>query len=201
MPASPLSPRIHQGYNREHPLPAFSSPARPASRDVCGNYSTQRHQLTIPQTPSRKADPMSISSIMSGNDDPAPSYPKPLQDSRRSSRASNSHPPKVDRRSSPPPPVTPVQTHTPSASSKPETLVNGHGSKAVEVNGAALSQGKARPDFLDVEAALTRIDMLEQSDVENAGFEDYRNEYKLRSQKRARELTEGEDGKRKVTLL
>jgi hypothetical protein len=143
---------------------------------------------------------MSISSIMSGNDDPLPSYAKPVQDSRRSSRASNSHPPKVDRLPSPPPPVTPVQAQAPLEFSKPETLVNGHGSKVVEVNGAVPFHGKARPDFIDVEATLARIDMLEQSDLETDGFKEYKNEYKLRSQKRACELTEGEGGKRKVSL-
>jgi hypothetical protein len=94
-----------------------------------------------------------------------------------------------------------VQTHTPFILSKPEPLVNGHDSKTVEVNGAVQFHGKARPDFLDVEATLTRIDMLEQSDLETDGFKEYKNEYKLRSQKRACELTEGEGGKRKVSIF
>jgi hypothetical protein len=70
----------------------------------------------------------------------------------------------------------------------------------VEVNGAVQFHGKARPDFLDVEATLTRIDMHEQSDLETDGFNEYKKEYKRRTQKRAGELTEGEGGKRKVRL-
>jgi hypothetical protein len=140
---------------------------------------------------------MSLSSIMSGNDEP-PSYSK-SQESRRSSRVAQ--PTQYGRPGSPTPTPTPAPAPaTPSESQPPpktqEKLVNGH--VKTEVNGTTVVDGKARPDPDELLVELTRIGAMDDGDIKLLGIENWKLKYELSSKKRILAVADAESGKRKV---
>ena len=148
------------------------------------------------QTPARKVDPMSLSSIMSGNDDP-PSYSK-SGESRRSSRATL--PAQLERLSTPTPTraLAPAPA-TPADRAQVTKMANGHIKVEAksEVNGTTVN-GKARPDPRKLLAELGSIDALEEADLKLLNVENWSVKYESSSKKRILATEEAETSRRKV---
>ncbi|KAF2434858.1 hypothetical protein EJ08DRAFT_724199 [Tothia fuscella] len=181
MSQSPMSPKIFHQY--VPPQPSFTSHERKASQE---------------KTPSRAADPMSLSSIMSGTDNDASATPyKPH-------KVKNSHiMPKQELLdpAPPPPPPTPIHNHNHIAvMSKMPALQNGDSGHAVGPP-SALPMLRARPEEKDVEAEIARIEQTDHSDVDAAVGEELVAIHRTRILKRAAELDAAEDVKRKRRRL
>ncbi|KAF2841586.1 hypothetical protein M501DRAFT_929765 [Patellaria atrata CBS 101060] len=184
---SPVSPRPFQLYNRA-PLP--NNPTASERRP-----SIDRHQ----KTPSRTADPMSLSSIMSGND-PEPentSYIPPKQRSRPSSKSSNFVPYAVrpEQALSHAHADTMVESRTPHDDHSVKPIQNGttsyNRSQFISPPSALVVSEK------DIEAEMAKIDSMDLSDVDGPGYETQRQIYKQRSQKRFLDVETVEREKRK----
>jgi hypothetical protein len=135
---------------------------------------------------------MSLSSIMSGNDDP-PSY---KQESRRSSRATI--PAQLDRPSTPTPtptlaPLAPAPS-TPAEREQLQNIVNGH---AKEPNGITVN-GKVRPDPRKLLEEIGSIDAMDDGDLMLHDVEGWSVRYKISTTKRILATEEAETGRRKV---
>ena len=133
---------------------------------------------------------MSLSSIMSGNDDP-PSY---KQDSRRSSRATI--PAQLDRPSTPTTALAPLAPapSTPADREQLHKIVNGH-----KENG--IVNGKVRPDPRQLLEEIGAIDAMGDADVVLQDAEAWSVKYKINMTKRILAVEEAETSRRKVCLL
>ena len=151
--------------------------------------------------PGRTADPMSLSSIMSGNDDePAARYSaKQSQDSRRSSLGSGHHVPlKLEHAPSPTLASAPLHvTHLLAPSPQEHPVTNGVIGPDHSATLTAL-HARSKPDEREIEAELARIDAMDISDPDSPGFEDWKEEYRQRGLKRQLQVAEAEAGRRKV---
>ncbi|KAF2755891.1 hypothetical protein EJ05DRAFT_467329 [Pseudovirgaria hyperparasitica] len=175
---SPISPKVYQAVNNTAGQPSAASHSRQASQEMASS--------------SRKADPMSLSSIMSGTDtEPAaqslqrkpsktsiPTAPTEYADVAATS-------PKVER------PVSRSTAVLPRSPEKP--VANGVSYSVVQRPPVHVPQ----PDERDVELELMRIDSKDLSDVEGPGWEAEKEEYKQRGLKRALAIELQESGKRK----
>ncbi|KAF2004418.1 helicase SWR1 [Amniculicola lignicola CBS 123094] len=187
---SPVSPTVYQSLNRGAVQPPPS------------NYARRPSVKEEAPPPTPRADPMSLSSIMSSGADPEPptkSQPLPSinPEPRRLSKASSTHPlyVKQEGMASPAPadvpmhdgsilhrPYEPMAPVNPAPPVAPHTIVPG---------------AMPEPDQAQVEAELARIETMEMSDVDGPGFEAGKEEHIQRSKKRAMEVEEAESGKRK----
>jgi hypothetical protein len=134
---------------------------------------------------------MSLSSIMSGNDEAPYSMPR----SRVSSRASHTQPPYADAPKSPGLPV--AQNNTPASPKVAVTPMSNGNSVKAETNGYAESLHRPDPD--EVLAALEQIDSQSLRKVRIHDLERFATEYKLRGTKRVTTLFSEESKKRKVS--
>ncbi|OCL13572.1 helicase SWR1 [Glonium stellatum] len=187
MSHSPVSPPMYQQLNRG----AVQPPQQ--------NY-TRRPSVTETQTPTRTADPMSLSSIMSGADPDPPAStsfpPHATQPSRRSSKASTAGPLQVKQEmvASPAPPDLPMNDNiTVLQRSFDHTIMNGD----IHPARSHIPRDILVPDESAVEAEIARIEAMELSDVEGPEFEEERQEYIKRCKKRAFDLENAELVKRK----
>ncbi|KIW09527.1 uncharacterized protein PV09_00402 [Verruconis gallopava] len=172
---SPISPRPYVQTN-------FAQSQPP--------YIQHDRRSPVEKTPSRPADPMSISSLMSNEDTPVH---RNVSHSRRSSRASNGHTVlKQERPPSPPsksvPPTHHVQVVPPAPAS-----VNGDVHEPVQ----PLSYSRSRADGREVDLELARIDAEGDSDLEADARIRWRQDYVERGIKRTLALAKGEEEKRK----
>jgi hypothetical protein len=135
---------------------------------------------------------MSISSIMSGNDDP-PAYPA---QSPPSSKASHRQPPYIERASSPPP--VPLSSYRAPPSPKPESLALNGNSVKVETNGH--SSSIFRPNGLDISIALDKIPSSLKT-THPKDMDDYTEEFTTRGSKRIAAVYGDESKRRKVSHL
>ncbi|KAF2866618.1 SNF2 family N-terminal domain-containing protein [Massariosphaeria phaeospora] len=188
---SPVSPTVYQARNRGAVQPPPSNYARRPS---------MKEEVSATRAPPPvRADPMSLSSIMSGAEPDPPTKAQQLPpinpEPRRLSKPSTAHPlyVKQEAMASPAPADLPLQD-------------NGAHSRVYEdmppVGGASLPpQGVPReipvPDEAEVEAALARIETSEMNDIDGPGFEHEREEYFEHTRKRAIELETAESSKRK----
>ncbi|OCK98141.1 uncharacterized protein K441DRAFT_685116 [Cenococcum geophilum 1.58] len=187
MSHSPVSPPMYQPLNRG----AVQAPPP--------NY-TRRPSITETQTPTRTADPMSLSSIMSGADlDPPASTPYPphaMQQSRRSSKTSvtNSLQVKQEVVASPAPPDLPMNDNI-TVLQRPfeRTIMNGD----IHPTPSHIPRDIPVPDESAVEAEIARIETMDLSDIEGPEFEEERQEYIKRCKKRSLEVETAESVKRK----
>ncbi|KAJ9663933.1 putative DNA helicase ino80 [Coniosporium apollinis] len=194
-PSHPYSGRTELPPHSPTPPKAYHSTSRSAMRSTPATHA----RVPSRETPSR-ADPMSLSSIMSGDNDDRPttsSYPPPASDSRRSSKAAMNPPVKIKEESTATPISHETRTKDAPIDDEHDTIhVNGYVSEAPRLPTPA---GVARPpvDEKAVEAELAAIDATDHSDVEGPGFEEERRQYSQRSLKRALEIEQGEGEKRK----
>lgn len=162
--------------------------------------SNYARRASVTETPARAADPMSLSSIMSGADPEPPAAtpysPVITQQSRRVSKASSTNPLQVKQEiiASPAPPELPMQENI-TVLRKPsdQTLINGD----LNHQPSHIHREVPIPDETAVEAEIARIDTMEMSDVEGPGFEEEKAEYILRGKKRSLEIESAEIVKRK----
>jgi hypothetical protein len=151
---------------------------------------------------------MSLSNIMSNTDHapPAPSAytPLPAQESRRSPKTSNNHiMPKQDHITSPVPPHTPLHVQN-SIDDIPQTALQPlpNGNKDITSDTIALVQAtlaRPRPDEKEVESEIAKIDVANVVDIDPQRQEEWKENYRQRSIKRANDVEAAEEGKRKVS--
>ncbi|KAF2669414.1 hypothetical protein BT63DRAFT_413848 [Microthyrium microscopicum] len=174
---------IHPPPSAMYSNPAYSSPTRPPAKE----------------TPPRRADPMALSSIISGNnEEPSPSYGKPPSaERRRSSSKPSHHPIKLDPISTSsqaiaPGPVTPDFP----SKSQGKQMANGHSD--VHMNGATngTTSSKHRPDPQDMALALRSLDDSDDG-VSPVELDTWKDDFKGLGKRRASELTEKEEQHRK----
>ncbi|QDS70244.1 Putative DNA helicase ino80 [Venturia effusa] len=192
--ASPMSPRVYHappsGYMSHERRPSID--VRTYNLRVVDKKSTD---TTLQKTPSRAADPMSISSIMSGNEPEPPAY-----NSRRSSRASVNHTAmKQEHVAALAPPHTPTQAHTHMAPAA-APLLNGDAHHAV-AHPPVLPLPRPKPDEKEVEAELAKLESSDLGSLDAGAQEIWREEYIQRSLKRTRDLGFNEAAKRKRRRL
>ncbi|KAF2263917.1 helicase SWR1 [Lojkania enalia] len=187
MSRSPVSPTVYQPLNRGAVQPPPSNyPRRPSVKDEA--------------PPPPRADPMSLSSIMSSGADPEPptkSTPLPpinVEDHRLSKPSTaNALFVKQEAMTSPAPTDLPLQDHT--------ALNRGY-EHMPPIGGVPPLQRLVprelpQVDESQVEAELARIETMEMSDVDGPGFEADKEEYLQRCRKRALDVENAEASKRK----
>ena len=151
------------------------------------------------KTPSRPADPMSISSLMSNDDGPVHRH---VSHSRRSSRASNGHVPGF-KQERPPSPLPPP--HMPAANPlhmipKAPTPVNGDMALAAAVQPVP-SRAWSRPREGSIDGHLANIEAAEDFTPTAKELALWKDEYAQRGIKRSHELNAAEAAKRKVETI
>jgi DNA helicase INO80 len=203
MSHSPVSPSVYQSMNRgavQPPPPNYAR--RPSVKDeVSKTTSNHSHHLTTTQAPPpARADPMSLSSIMSsGNDNDPPAKP------HQASSLNHDYPPSK--------PLNPLFVkQEPMPSPAPADLAphdNGIMQRAsyepmqpLGVPHSAQYFAPPRelpvPDEAEIEAALAHIETKQMNDLDASGAPIEHEEWKERSNKRSLEVTNGETAKRKV---
>ncbi|KAF2854405.1 hypothetical protein T440DRAFT_465374 [Plenodomus tracheiphilus IPT5] len=186
MSHSPVSPSVYQSMNRGAVQPPPNYASRPSFKEEA--------------PPPARADPMSLSSIMSSGADNEPtpkSQPLPPI-------ASDTY-----RLSKPPPNPQFVKQEAMLSPAPADLLPHANGYHAQGAYEAmppvgslpVSSQSAIRelpvPDEAAVEAALVHIETKQMNDLNDSGTLHEHEEYKLRSQKRALEVANAESGKRK----
>lgn len=198
---SPTAQSAYQGISSAQQPLSTSNHSRGPSADV-GNHAHQAAaQEPPPQTtPSRTADPMSLSSIMSDTDTkPAIpnrfSAPAPQQQAVSQPKPLAPPPLKVEEEASVPKLVQEAPRHrnVSSKTNQNKEATNG-------VHSTPLQPISANIDERMIEAELAKIENMELSDVEGPGFENEREEYRQRGLKRSWALDATETIKRKVGL-
>jgi DNA helicase INO80 len=202
---SPVSPSVYQSMNRGAVQPPPQSFARPPSTkdDVSDSCSavTLSALLTRPQAPPpTRADPMSLSSIMSSgadNEPPAkPQQPSPFGSDHHRVTKPTQNPLFVKQEQVPSPAPADLLPHengyTKQASYEPFAAVH-----PAEHNAP---RELPLPDEAEVQAALAHIETTQMNDLDPAGIPHEREMYVQRSRKRALDVASAEDNKRKVRL-
>ncbi|KAK8171685.1 P-loop containing nucleoside triphosphate hydrolase protein [Phyllosticta citrichinensis] len=200
-PLAPPPPQSssHPQPQIDQPVPSPSSPthhydhSKTIMSGPSGGPSTAPARGPSADAPPR-ADPMSLSSIMSGSE-PAPSTaatyqaPTTLQPSK--SYADPQPPTKTEPApsfSSPvefrPPPLHPSSEHG---------MTNGFSAPLRPISGNMVED----PDPKEVDVEFARIEHMAASDGDDAGWDSYRQEYEQRGKKRVLDVDRIEDGKRK----
>ncbi|KAH7122455.1 SNF2 family N-terminal domain-containing protein [Dendryphion nanum] len=180
MSHSPVSPTVYQSINRgavQPPPPSY--PRRSSVKDDQA-------------PPPTRADPMSLSSIMSSGVDAEPSTksqpPPPI----------NHEPRKLSQSSATTPQLVKQEAIT---SPGPTTTSRAYEAMPPVVSAPPAPHIVARdipvPDEALVEAELARIETMEMSDVDGPGFEAEKHEYIDFGRKRALEVEAAETSKRK----
>ncbi|KAF2143003.1 uncharacterized protein K452DRAFT_297513 [Aplosporella prunicola CBS 121167] len=175
LPHSPSSPKLYHDHNRSimNGPPPIAQARRPS----------------IEMSTPARADPMSLSSIMSGSE-PAPastpSYhapaPPPLKQ----------YTPVPIKSEHPTPFHAPLNGTVPPLSLGPErSVVNG----GQQIFARSMPTEEADPKAVDAE--YMKLEHLDSSDLEAPGYEQDHEEYRLNTLKRAREVDEAEEHKRK----
>lgn len=160
-----------------------------------------------------RADPMSFSSILSSTAEPSKPAATPkvapapaAKQLRRASRASNGD--------LEPPASTPVHNHAPRKQViKPSPAKENHGArehghsrepaKTKAPKSAAAKKAVTGSDKENerVTQMMAEIDAMEHSDLDGTGYDAARTKHDQLSLKRAKNIEEAEDSKRKVSLL
>ena len=136
---------------------------------------------------------MSISSLMSNDEEPVPRH---VSHSRRSSRHSNGHVVKQERPPSPPPPQHLPADNVPPTAKAPAST-NGEVLTPAPVQMAA-GNAKTKADEHAVETVLAQIEADADLSLDPDARIAWRDDYVQRSNKRAHALSEIEANKRKV---
>ncbi|KAF1850971.1 uncharacterized protein K460DRAFT_350956 [Cucurbitaria berberidis CBS 394.84] len=187
MSHSPVSPSVYQSLNRgavQPPPPNYAR--RPSFKDEA--------------PPPTRADPMSLSSIMSSgvDNDPPPKTQQlpPLNpDSYRLSKPSpNPLFVKQEAMTSPAPPDLPPQGNGYPPRGLYESMPP---VGSLQPSLQPSSRELPVPDEAEVEAALAHIETKQMNEVEDSGTPHEHEEHKERSQKRALEVTNADNSKRK----
>jgi DNA helicase INO80 len=209
MSHSPVSPTVYQSMNRGavQPPPADYQRRPSVKEEVCGRDLTHLHFIANTNNkqaaPPQRADPMSLSSIMSSGTDPEPPAKthQPLP-------PINAEPPPLSK----PPTTNPLlvkqegmTSPAPADHAQPNNVGLNRVYEAMPPVGSAppvqklVPREMPLPDEALVEAELARIETMEMSDVD-PGFEAEKEEFLQRARKRALELDNAEQSKRKVSL-
>ncbi|KAF2474219.1 helicase SWR1 [Lindgomyces ingoldianus] len=186
MSHSPVSPTVYQSLNRGAVQPPSNYPRRPSVKD----------EAPLPT----RADPMSLSSIMSSGADPdPPSKPQSLPpinpELRRLSKPSLANPlfVKQEAMTSPAPAELPLLDGPLLRDGLDPIMAVG----AVPLPQQLVPREGPVVDEAQVEAELARIETMEMSDIDGPGFEAEKEEYAQRCRKRASEVEHAEANKRK----
>jgi DNA helicase INO80 len=202
MSHSPVSPSVYQSMNRGAVQPPPTTYARrPSIKDeVCELMPLIPHSmLTTPQAPPpTRADPMSLSSIMSaGNDNDPPAKAQPLPSLH----------PALSKPSNPFVKQEPMHSPAPADLAPQENGVHHRGPyeplQPVGIADAPQHFAPPRelpvPDEAEIEAALAHIETKQMGDLDgSAPFE--HEEWRQHSLKRGLEVISGETAKRKVCV-
>lgn len=188
---SPVSPSSYNANSQPPTTPAYVSQTRRYSQEVGSNYLLMKtNSLTmakVQQTPSRPADPMSLSSIMSGPE-PAIKEDSPVKVAA----------PSVKQEMPPSLPPAPIPDQAPvNAIVNVTPAVNGSSHPKTPVK-SLISRHTVAIDENEVQTELSKIDAMDHSDVEGPGFEAEKKEYVRRGMKRHADLAAAEFEKRKV---
>ncbi|KAF2810925.1 helicase SWR1 [Mytilinidion resinicola] len=186
MSHSPVSPTVYQSMGRG----AVQVPPQ--------NYARRPSTAETPtQAPARTADPMSLSSIMSGSDpEPPASAPHPPPTAQQppmpaKPAATTALQVKQEVFASPAPPELPMaDTIVVSRQPFDQVILNGDSHYPPARNIPI-------PDEKEVENEVARIETTEMSDVDIPGFDEERLEYLQRGKKRSLEVEAVELEKRK----
>ncbi|KAF2012563.1 hypothetical protein BU24DRAFT_254385 [Aaosphaeria arxii CBS 175.79] len=229
---SPVAPAFPHHSPRDHPssqrrtsggMEAMShSPVSPtavyhrgAVQPPASNYP-RRSSIKDEAPPPPRADPMSLSSIMSSGAEsdplpkpqapppPPPTLPVEPQPRRPSKSPASSNSLYVKQETAPPPPPPPP---APADLPIPAKTTAKRGYEAMPPVGSFAPPRKSAPreipvpDEAQVEVELARIETMEMSDGDGPGFEVEKEEYKESNRKRAMEVEAVESGKRKRRRL
>jgi DNA helicase INO80 len=207
MSHSPVSPTVYQSMNRgavQPPPPNYAR--RPSIKDEVSDCKPSAHHcstLTILQAPPpTRADPMSLSSIMSSGADSEP----PAKAHQLPSLNSDLH------RASIPPPNALFVKQEPMPSPAPADLAphgNGvlHRAPYEPLQSVAMQHPPHHlapprelpvPDEAEIEAALAHIETKQMNDLDSLGAPFEQDEWKQRTLKRGLDVISGETVKRKV---
>ncbi|KAF2738528.1 hypothetical protein EJ04DRAFT_428494 [Polyplosphaeria fusca] len=183
---SPLSPTAYQSMNRGAVQPPPS------------NYVRRSSVKDEPPPPTR-ADPMSLSSIMSSGTDEPPAKPQPLPpldaEPRRLSKPSPANALFVKQEALASPAHVELPFQDPHAATH-------RGYEQMPPTGAAplqhlIPRELPQVDEAQVEIELARIETAEMNDVDGSGFEAEKDEYLQRCRKRVLDVDTAESDKRK----
>ncbi|KAL6708133.1 putative DNA helicase ino80 [Coniothyrium glycines] len=184
---SPVSPTAYQVIGRGAVQPPPNYARRPSFKDEA--------------PPPTRADPMSLSSIMSsGADNEPPQKTQPLPPMSADTYRLSKPPPlpsfvKQEAMPSPAPADLPPQTNGYPVRIQYEVAPPVSGVQPLPQDTA--THELAPPDEAEVEAALAHIETKQMNEPEEPGHSHELEEYKLRNQKRALELATAENSKRK----
>lgn len=205
MSHSPVSPTVYQSMNRGAVQPPPNYAPRPPFKEDVSEHHVSLHSPSALLTPSQapppaRADPMSLSSIMSSGveNDPPPKtqqLPSVSSDPYRLSK----------------PPLNPLfvkqEAMTSPAPAELPPQDNGYPPRATYESMPPVSslhpppQFASRelpvPDEAEVEAAVAHIETKQMNDLDESGAPHEHEHYLQRSQKRAIEVSSAEQSKRK----
>ncbi|KAK8257481.1 SNF2 family N-terminal domain-containing protein [Phyllosticta capitalensis] len=200
-PLAPPPPQSssHPQPQTDQPVPSPSSPnhfhnhSRSIMSGPSGGTSTATARGPSADPPPR-ADPMSLSSIMSGSD-PAPSTAATYQAPTSQPGKSFVEPQPPTKAEHAPSFPSPVDLKSPPVHAGPEySMTNGFSAPLRPVS----SNMGEDLDPKEVDAEFAKIEQLAMSDgADDAGWESYRQEYEQRGKKRVHDVDSTEDGKRK----
>lgn len=207
MSHSPVSPTVYQSMNQGAVQPP---PPDYARRLSVKDQVSEKHPRTLSfallttqqAPPPTRADPMSLSSIMSsGVDNDPPAKPPQLPSAHHQLSQAPLHPLFVKQE--------PMASPAPAEMAPLDNgiLHRGPYEPSLPVGGALPPQHFAPtrelppPDEAEVEAALAHIETKQMNDLEGLGSPADHGEWKERSLKRGLEVTAGETVKRKVCWL
>jgi DNA helicase INO80 len=208
MSHSPVSPSVYQSMSRataDHKLCAAAINER---RGTWNTMFSLSHTLTaclrtIQAPPPARADPMSLSSIMStgnDNDPPAKAQPPPIHNTDYQQLSKPSPNPLVVKQEpmlSPAPEMAPHDNGFPHPAPYQPSQPTGAAHPSPHF---AEPRELPVPDEAEIEAALAHIETKQMNDLDTLGAPFEYDEWKQRSLKRGQEVVSGETTKRKVCL-
>lgn len=206
MSQSPVSPTITHDYRHDPVTAAVSVNGRPSPRDACHlRDGLGTLEANTEQMPTRKADPMSFSSILSKSE-PEPlgpprfSIPTTPVQPKASAIPNGDH--SMGKEDTPPPKTEPVGHPPPMKQMSPKRVEKHKAAEEVAIPPIEPApKPRMRQTLLvkDIKAALDEIDTMELSDVEAPGYEEQMQKYIERARKRAHAVESFEALKRKVS--